>query len=143
MFWASERCSNFAIYTRQYPKNILKCEDPKVGHSGLPQWGEGGSANLTLFLTVLSCVKVRRWGGARLFAASEGHPHENGCNSETKSQKIDPKVPNRRGLQTCYCEIRLSAKRENGRFSVIRTGIGRPLVLGHFFGDPYNPTKFP
>ena len=32
-----------------------------------------------------------QWGGARLFAASEGHPHENGRNSETKSQKIDPR----------------------------------------------------
>ena len=38
-----------------------------------------------------------------LFAASEGHPHGNSRNSETKSRKIDPKVPNRppsRGLQT-------------------------------------------
>ena len=44
-----------------------------------------------------------QWGGARLFAASEGHPHGNGRNSETKSLKMDPKVPNRppsRGLQT-------------------------------------------
>ena len=44
-----------------------------------------------------------QWGGARLFAALEGHPHGNGRNSETKSLKINPKVPNRRycqGLQT-------------------------------------------
>ncbi len=44
-----------------------------------------------------------QWGGARLFAASEGPPHENGCNSEMKSLKINLKVPNRsyrRGLQT-------------------------------------------
>ena len=35
------------------------------------------------------------------FAASEGSPHENGRNSETKSRKMDPKVakrPKRRGL---------------------------------------------
>ena len=46
-----------------------------------------------------------KWGGARLFAVSEGHPHGNGRSSETKSLKMDPKVPNRsyrRGLQTGY-----------------------------------------
>ena len=51
------------------------------------------SANLTLFLNSFELCGGRReplncpsqWGGARLFAASEGHPHENGCNSETKS----------------------------------------------------------
>ena len=41
--------------------------------------------------------------GWRVTLTSEGHAHENGRNSETKSRKIDPKVPNRpssRGLQT-------------------------------------------
>ena len=52
-----------------------------------------------------------QWGGARLFAASEGPPHKNGRNSETKSQKIEPKVPKRlyyikrRGLQTRHCSV--------------------------------------
>ena len=39
--------------------------------------------------------------GYRNFAALEGSPHENGYNSETKSQKMLPKVPKRperRGL---------------------------------------------
>ena len=65
------------------------------------------SANLTLFFNSFELCGGQtvpsQWGGARLFAASEGHPHENGCNSETKSRKMDPKVPNRpssRGLQT-------------------------------------------
>ena len=99
-------------------------------HSGLPQWVGGRSegmseicsnceifntgrsmelisANLTLFFNSFELCGGQtvpsQWGGARLFAASEGHPHENGCNSETKSRKMDPKVPNRpssRGLQT-------------------------------------------
>ena len=57
-------------------------------------------------LGLLLSVSASQWGGARLFAASEGHPHGNGRNSETKSRKIDPKVPNRpssRGLQTGHC----------------------------------------
>ena len=44
-------------------------------------------------LGLLLSVSASQWGGARLFAASEGHPHGNGRNSETKSRKIDPKVP--------------------------------------------------
>ena len=35
-----------------------------------------------------------QWGGGKLFAGSEGLPHENGRSSETKSRKINPKVPN-------------------------------------------------
>ena len=36
-----------------------------------------------------------QWGGGRLFGSSDESPHENGRNSETKSRRIDPKVPKR------------------------------------------------
>ena len=38
---------------------------------------------------------IVQWRGGRLFAASDRSPHENGRNSETKSRKTDPKVPER------------------------------------------------
>ena len=37
---------------------------------------------------------------------------------------------------------RFSAKRKNGRFSVIRTRTARILIIVHFFGYPDDPTKF-
>merc|ERR1712112_429819 len=84
----SETCSNCEIFNTGRSMELI-------------------SANLTLFFNSFELCGGQtvpsQWGGARLFSASEGHPHENGCNSETKSQKMDPKVPNRpssRGLQT-------------------------------------------
>ena len=51
------------------------------------------SASLTLFFNSFELCGGQtvpsQWGGARLLAASEGHPHENGCNSETKSRKME------------------------------------------------------
>ena len=38
--------------------------------------------------------------------------------------------------------FRFSAKRKNGRFSVIRTRTARTLIIGHFFGYTDDPTKF-
>ena len=37
-------------------------------------------------------------GGGRLFDVSTGFFYENGCNSETESQKMGPKVGNERSL---------------------------------------------
>ena len=46
-----------------------------------------------LFFEFLDFLDI--FGFFWIFAGSEGPPHENGRNSETKSLKIDPKVPNR------------------------------------------------
>ena len=45
--------------------------------------------------------------GEDFLARRPGSPHENGCNSETKSRTIDPKVPKRnqrRGLRAPLCQ---------------------------------------
>merc|ERR1712112_661769 len=68
----SETCSNCEIFNTGRSMELI-------------------SANLTLFFNSFELCGGQtvssQWGGARLFAASEGHPHENGCNSETKSRK--------------------------------------------------------
>ena len=38
--------------------------------------------------------------------------------------------------------FRFSAKRKNGRFSVIPAGTGSVVNVDHFFGDPDGPNKF-
>ena len=38
--------------------------------------------------------------------------------------------------------FRFSAKRKNGRFSVIPAGTGSVVNVGYFLGGPDGPTKF-
>ena len=38
--------------------------------------------------------------------------------------------------------FRFSAKRKNGRFSVIPAGTISVIKIGHFFGDPDGPNKY-
>ena len=48
--------------------------------------------------------------------------------------------------QSCAKEkvpvFRFSAKRKNGRFSVIPAGTGSVVIVGYFLGGPDGPTKF-
>ena len=92
-----------------------------------------------------------QWGGGRLFGALVGFVYENGRNWETKSQKIDPKVPNRpswwnpdfrlairiffkKKKWIFWPFFRFSANCKKGRFSEIPVGTRSVVNTGYFLG---------